>query len=141
MKSNLTFFHDKIKGKQNSPSHMNYALRSDLTPCIREHLVHRRQTSSDSGIPPLLTTGTPPLLLAAEHANRLHHLRYHAACALALKMRGADSAPSRETRIAGTSGFLRDQRPPTSPAMTTRRALPFDSHSSGYLSSLRLRAC
>ena len=74
---------------------------------------------------PRLSNSETATALAAEHASKLHHLLYHATSALARRMRGAPWALqcARDCKKAWVS---RDHRPPTSPAMTTKRALPCD---------------
>ena len=116
-----------------------------LTCSVRCGQTSRRASASTSCTegkrPP--TPGSPRFsnrdtatALAAEHANKLHHLRHHAACALALRMWGADCAFPWDTHCRNV-WVSRDHCPPTSPAITTRRALPFDPDSSGYRCSLR----
>ena len=73
---------------------------------------------------------------AAEHANIELHRLSHAACALPCKICGTPRtlAESKHLRKWAVSN---ENLPPTSPAKTTRRALPLSPTSSGYRASLR----
>ena len=76
---------------------------------------------------------------AEEQARRHVHLLYQAARALPFIRRGTDVALA-QTNDHRNVLISSDHLPPTSPAMTTRRARPLPWHNSGYVLSLRLLA-
>ena len=115
----LSFFHDKMEG---------HALRSHLTPRI--HDTEGKRLPSPGSRLSRTETATA---LATEHANNLHHIWHDAACALARKTRGRLRLPVSHA-LRECLGFLGPPTP-TSPATTTRRALPFNQHNSGFFKS------
>ena len=84
---------------------------------------------------PLTQTNELANPLAAEQASMQVHRLYHAARALpkSLPVTAAAFVEARHHKKLLVSS---DHRPPTSPAMTTRRTLPFPRHNSGYVLTL-----
>ena len=112
--------------------------RLQEVPGLCQHLLDRWHWSPAPG-DPLTPTSELANPLAAEQASMQVHRLYHAARALP-KSLPVTAAAFEEARHHKKLLVSSDHRPPTSPTMTTRRALPFPRHNSGYVLTLSFLA-